>query len=171
MSTTQTVGGNTLKLSAKIAAELFLGKIRLNPRQGEPAYLPRLKQLALQLKKTLGAEGYNELAEDLRPVAHAFADALFDELTETRRDETKQALLRLSVPHRMAVETLVATVTGKKDERKRWPDDIWDIKQNLRLMTDLSITGVTLAEIREGYDPLIHAIIDELWENRAMLLN
>jgi len=157
---------HTIGLTAKIAAEIFLGKIRLNPRQGEPSYLQDVRRVMLQLKKSLGNTNLVEFTEELRPTIHVIADLLFDEVTEIKRPETVADLKCLSVPQRVTTESLVARLTGKTDERGRWDDTLWRVHQSLRQMTELSVSDVTLADIRTGYHDLVHAIVDKIWDNR-----
>ncbi|MEK9157786.1 MAG: hypothetical protein AAB638_01220 [Patescibacteria group bacterium] len=161
-----------MKVSARITAEMLLGKIRINHRQSEPGYLMPLRQFAMQIKKGLGEEEIKVLSEDLLPVAHAVVDLLFDAVTDSNRPATIEAVKKLSIPHRTTVETLVNMMTGKMTTPPgRWLDELWRTKQSLRQMTDLSISGLTLEEIREGYNPFVHAVVDELWKHRDTLVS
>lgn len=166
LKTTSSIG-----LTAKITAEMLLGKIRLSSRQREPSYLMGIRGLALQLKKSLGDEAYEGFSDNLKPVFHVMADAIFDEVTDIKRTETVEALKDLPIPQRLFVEAIVNRLTGKTDEHHRWDDDLHRLRMSLRQMADLSISGITLLEIREGYNELLHSIIDELWKHRATLVS
>ncbi len=161
---------NAVGLTARITAEFLLGKIRISSRQGEPEYLMTLRALCLQLKKSLGDEAYEGFSEDLKPVFHALADTIFDALTDTKREATVEALKALPVPQRASVEVLVNRLTGKSQDNHRWEPGLYRLRMMLIQMEELSISGLSLDEIREGYHDLVHGVIDELWNHRATLV-
>lgn len=160
-------------LFGKIAGEILLGKIRPYPHASEPYYMQRVRYLMQQVKKSLGDEAFDKMTEELRPAAHAFADALFDQLTDTDSPKTKKAFASLSIQQQFMVEHAVQALTGGLDHRGpgRWNDELWEARKRLRYMTDMSITGATLQELREGFDSFVHALVDQVWDNRKTLVS
>ncbi|MBI5004477.1 hypothetical protein HZC00_05290 [Candidatus Kaiserbacteria bacterium] len=159
-----------IDVAAKISAEMLLGKIRLR-HMGEPRYLVRLREIAMQFKKSVGETAFKELVDSGRPSVHALVAALFDAVTDTHRPATVHLLKGLHPMHRALVERTIMRATGKADREDRWPNELWSVKQNLKSICDQSISGLTLEEIREGYDPLIHAIVDHVYDRIDTLVN
>lgn len=160
---------NLTKIQAAIVAEIVTGKIRLN--KAEPSYLFGLRQRLLQVKKAIGDEAFDVfMTEAGRPAVHALADIVFDRLTEVNRSETTEKLKTLSMPLRMMVEAWTQDATGMK-EGARWNAGLWKFKSQLRTMADLSISGITLADFREGYDEFIHAVVDEVFDRRMQFVS
>ena len=152
-------------VSAKVATEVLLGTIRLRPDQGEPRYIYRLREILKPMEKVVGKDGLNTAQEALRPALHILADALFDAAVDIHQPQTTEKLKRLPVPIRAAVEQIIAAMTGRKSEDRRWHNPLWELRKKLRQIADLSISGITLEEIRQGYDPLLHQVVDRLWDN------
>lgn len=159
-----------IDVAAKITAEMLLGKIRLR-HMGEPRYLVRLREIAMQFKKSVGETAFKELVDSGRPSVHALVAALFDAVTDTHRTETLRLLKDLHPMHRTLVEQTIMHATGKVDRERRWNNDLWTMKQNLKSICDQSISGLTLEEIREGYDPVVHAIVDHFYDRIDTLVN
>ncbi|MBM3272080.1 hypothetical protein FJY94_02230 [Candidatus Kaiserbacteria bacterium] len=170
MTAIESAGMSFTDVGSTVAAEILLGKIRLRHMR-EPSYLPRLREIAMQFKKSLGAEAYNGLIQSGRPAVHACVDALFDAVTGVRREQTMERLKTLDPVYRTMVERAVASATGKGDREGRWSDELWRTKQELKRICDLSISGLTLAEVRDGLDEFVHATIDRLYDNIVTLVN
>lgn len=164
---------NSVSLMAKIAAEVALGKIRLNPYQGEPQYLQPVRLVMMQFKKAIGVDGFAALSEELRPAVHAFADLIFDEVAGVSpREKTIEKLKALPMPERLAVENMAAKLTGKLDPRDHhWMDELWEAKRYVERVATLSISGITTEDIREGFDPVVHKLVDAIYDRRATLVN
>ncbi len=155
-------------VTSRVIAEMLLGKIRFGGMR-EPEYLQQLREAMLVLKKRIG-DDFDKLQEDLLPVIHVIVDMVFDAATGTAgREQTLSKLRQLSVPNRVMVEQMVAQLTGKMHADQKWNHGLWNLKTRLERIANLSISGVTLTEIREGYDTLVHEVVDELYKNRATL--
>lgn len=161
----------SVSLLSTIAAEVILGKIRLNPHMGEPRYLQPVRLVLMQFKRALGQEGYATLTEELRPAVHALADLVFDEVTNTSpRQKTIEKLKALPVPQRLIVENLASGLTGKLNPRNdRWMDELWETKRYIERVCTLSISNITPEEIREGFDDMVHDLVDAFYDRRATL--
>lgn len=159
-------------LSAKIAAEVILGKIRFDHFQSEPPYLLPIRKIMLQFKKALGAEEFDKLVNDLRPALHALAAMLFDEVTGVHKTDTTERIKKLPVQHKVIVEAMVAELTGRSaDRRERWDNDLYDLKRGVHQICTLSISDITPEEIRTGYDQFVHDVVDALYEQRKTLVS
>lgn len=158
-------------IAAKIIAEMLLGKIRLKPSMGEPKYILRLREIAMQFKKSVGETAFKELVDSGRPAAHALVAALFDAVTDMKRQATVQGLKALHPIHRTLVEQVVRHATGRDNQQNRWDCDLWHLRQYLKSICDQSLSNLTLEEIREGYDSLVHAIVDHVYDRIDTLVN
>lgn len=160
-------------LSATLAAEMILGKIRITHHHPEPPYLQPVRNILLQYRKAVGAEDFDKFTDELKPTMHALAAMLFDEVTGVRLPSTAEKVKALSVPHKMAIEVLVANMTGKTGGHRtgRWEDGLYTIKCALQQICALSISNITLEDVRNGYDPFLHALVDELYEHRKTLVS
>lgn len=162
----------TTTLSATLLAELVLGKVRIGPHSVEPPYLQSIRTILMQYKKSLGTENYDKFIDEFKPALHALAAMLFDEVTGVHLDDTVTRVKALPVPHRVAVEAIAAGMTGKGgDRRERWDNDLYDFKRTLQQVCTLSISNITLEDIRAGYDELLHAVVDKLYEHRKTLVS
>lgn len=159
-------------MTAKLAAEFLLGQVQLNSRQHEPRYLNNLRFVLGQVSRAIG--GSNQLTamanETLKPSMHALVALLADRVTGIAREDTKKYLTALPVPHRMAVEAMVRKITGQEREGQRWDDDLFRLRVYLRECSASSPSGITLAEIRSGYDELLHATVDAVFERWEVLV-
>ncbi len=170
---------STEAMMAKLLGEVFVGKIRIGHRSSEPYFLTGVRHVMLQIKKSVGDEGFEQLATATTPALHALADLVFDRLTDVSgRQLTMSKLRALHVPQRLWVENVanaltgINVMTGYEDKgRGRWMDELWDIRKRLHLMSELSVTGISLAEIRESFDGFVHELVDWLVENRKMFVS
>ena len=162
-------------ISAKLAAEILLGKIRLGYHQTEPHYLQPVRTMMLQLKKATG-DDFDKMAEGVKPAMHALAAMLFDAVTGVTHKDTISELKKLPIPHRTVIESIVAHATGKGGEHDgpragRWADELWEIKGRIGHLCTVSVSNITPEEIREGYDAFMHAVVDQLYEHRRSLVS
>ncbi len=162
-----------VSLTAKIAAEILLGKIRLSPHWNEPRYLQPVREVVMQLRRAVGGnEGYAALSEELQPAVHALADLLADAVAGVGSEKTAEKLKKLPVPYRLAAEQTAAALTGKIDPRDyHWQDDLWHLKGYIDRVVSLSVSGITPEEIREGFDTIIHGGVDALFEKKGTLIS
>ncbi|MEI7720228.1 MAG: hypothetical protein WCI89_03410 [bacterium] len=160
-----------VSLLSTIAAEVLLGKIRLSSHQGEPNYLQPVRNVLMQIKRKLGQEGFTTLSEDIRPAVHALADLIFDEVTGVSpRDKTVEKLKALPVPHRLFVENIANGLTGKLSQRNdRWMDELWSLKGYIERVCATSVSDISPEEIREGFDDMLHGIVDNFCDRRTAL--
>ncbi len=165
-------GTNPVSLTSRIAAEILLGKIRLNPHQGEPPYLQPIREMVMQMRRAVGKEGFATLSQELKPAVHALADMLFDAVSGVESKKTVEGLKKLSVPFRVAVEQTAAALTGRLDPRERhWEDTLWEMRKYFNRVVTLSVSGITPEEMRDGFDPVVHGIVDELFEKKAVAVS
>jgi hypothetical protein len=159
-------------LSAKITAEVILGKIRLHPTQDEPEYLPGVRLAMMQLKKSIGPEAFDEITGQWQNGIHALVDLLFDRVCGITRPATVEALKKLPMTQRMPMEALAASLTGQLKERgDRWNDVLYRVHKRILTLTALSVSGITPDDFREGYHEFVHEVVDEIWKNRHMLVS
>ncbi len=156
---------------AKILVAVILGKVRPNAHRGEPPFLQKFRSLALQLRRETSTEALNAFFEDWRPALHVYLDALFDALTGFAESEATVAKLSgLPIPQRLVIERLVATQTGRGDRHGRWADELWELKNWLIATTDSSPSGLTLEQVRVGFDSIAHRALNLLLDNRQLLM-
>ncbi|MFA6797632.1 MAG: hypothetical protein WCR40_02925 [Candidatus Paceibacterota bacterium] len=159
-----------VSVQSKIAAEMLLGKIRLPNRGGEPSYLPRLRECCKRVEKTVGREAVGECIPEVRAMMHAIADGMFDAVTGVKLDKTIQGIKALNVTQRIAVEMILSQATGKSSD-KRWDDTLYHIRKIVDQIVTTSISGLTVEEVRDGYDPFIHTVVDHLCDNWKTLID
>lgn len=159
---------DTTKVTARIAAEMILGKIRLGHNQPEPTYLTSLRMNLGQMKRIVG-DDFDPWLEENKKLFHVMIDLIFDKLADIERPETIEGLKSLPIPQRTSVELIASKLCGGEGPHHRWQSDLWATRQSLGNIVATSISGLTKKDIREGYHELVHAIIDELWAQRSAL--
>jgi hypothetical protein len=152
-------------VSARITAEVLLGKIRFPHGGSEPPYLFRLREIFKRFEKSVGREDLESAIPEVREMMHALADALFDTVTGIKSEETTERLKRLTVPMRSSVEIAVANATGKLTKHERWVEELWHLRKMLDQIVALSISGLTMEDLRQGYDEFVHKVVDNLCDN------
>ncbi len=165
-----------VSVSAAIAAGFILGKIRLTPDHHEPPYLYPIRSLLKQMEKHIGKDKLGALLKANRPFVHAVVDGLFDRVTGRDRQETKAKISALSGESRMIAESIIAEMTGKSRRNRdvcnpQWNDHLYGLKQRLEHISSVSMSNLTTEDIRKGYDPLIHAVIDIVCDNWEKLID
>lgn len=160
-----------VKAIATVAGGLALGQIRFPDMDDEPEYLSTIRDHIDEFKLAIGGdEELTDLTEELRPAAHAFADLIADRITNYKQPSTAEKLKKLEVPVRLAVEQLVGRLCGQDPRRDgRWAPGPWKLKRLVDAQVRLSPSSMTRQELREGYDPLLHAIVDKIYDNRHAL--
>lgn len=162
-----------VSLLSTIAAEVILGKIRLSPHQGEPHYLQPVRNVLTQIRRKLGQAGFATLSDDIRPAVHALADLVFDEVAGVSpRERSIEKLKALPVPHRLFVENIANGLTGKLSQRNdRWMDELWSLKGYIERVCATSVSDISPEDIREGFDDMLHGIVDNFYDRRTALTN
>ncbi len=151
-------------VSARITAEVLLGKIRFS-HGGEPSYLFPLREVFMRFEKSVGRDSLESALPEIRDMMHATADALADAVTGVKSKETQERLRGLRFPNRAIVEIVANRMTGKTSPDRRWNDSLYRIRKGLDQVVALSVSGLTMEELRAGYDEFLHAVVDHLCDN------
>jgi hypothetical protein len=160
-----------LQVQAAIAADMLLGKLRLRPGRGEPPYVQSLRELLKKLDRSQGKDSLDALAPAVRQYFHCLVDALADRVTGVEQESTVDKVKALPIEYRLGVESMIAGLTGANTRDKRWNSEIYSIKKYVEDIVLVSISDITAAEIRQGFDPLIHAVVDKICDNWRTLIN
>lgn len=158
-------------VSARITAEVLLGKIRFPHGGGEPPYLFRLREIFKRFEKSVGRDDLESAIPEVREMMHALADTLFDAVTGVKSEETMARLKKLSVPCRTSVEMVVSSATGKMPRQERWNDELWRLRKMLDQIVALSVSGLTMEDLRQGYDEVVHKVVDNLCDNWKVIVD
>lgn len=159
------------QVSARIAAEILLGKIRFFHGGGEPPYLFRLREIFKRFEKAVGRTSLESAMPEVREMMHALADALFDAVTGVKSEETMTRLKKLAVPMRSTVELAANGATGRLPRQERWNDELWHLRKSLDQIVALSISGLTMEDLRQGYDELVHSVVDHVCDKWQTLVD
>ena len=159
------------QVSARITAEVLLGKIRFPHGGGEPPYLFRLREIFRRFEKSVGRDNLENAMPEVREMMHTLADALFDAVTGVKSEETTTRLKKLGVPMRASVEMVVSSATGKMPRQERWNDELWHLRKTLEQIVALSISGLTMEDLRQGYDEVVHKVVDNLCDNWKVIVD
>lgn len=158
-------------VSARITAEVLLGKIRFPRGGGEPPYLFRLREIFKRFEKSVGRDNLESAIPEVREMMHALADTLFDAVTGIKSEETLTRLKKLSVPCRTSVEMVVSSATGKLPRQERWNDELFHLRKTLDQIVALSVSGLTMEDLRQGYDEVVHKVVDNLCDNWKVIVD
>ena len=153
----------TISLTAKILAEVLMGRVWFDSDRSEPEFVATMQTLLQQFKRIAGSTNdYDRLKEEWRPAAHSLADLLFDAVTGVQCEKTIEGLKKLSVPQRTVIENMAASMTGKGIGRSegRWMDELWSFRKVVNQALRQSVSGITHQELRGGFDPLLHEVVD-----------
>ncbi|MCC7004896.1 hypothetical protein IT397_03195 [Candidatus Nomurabacteria bacterium] len=168
---TQTTTTGLTNVSARITAEVLLGKIRFPNHGSEPTYLFRIREIFKRFEKAVGRESLESALPEIRQMMHVFADLLFDTVTGIKSPKTIEGLQKLPVPFRVSIEQVVNAGTGRTSPDKRWDNTLYHFRKVLDQVVALSISGITMEEIRSGYDEMIHSIVDHICDNWKTIID
>ena len=59
--------------------------------------------------------------------------------------------------------------TGQGDN-EHWQDELWEFRNFILHAVATSISGISLEEMRKGFDPVVHEMVDAIFENRRLFL-